>query len=208
MGVLKSILYGGGLEPIFRENIETCPSRGTEICLPWGSWNLSTVRRTVQIFSETSMPSLFRSLLSRVSYRVIARNRIILVSLCFSTFASLVLSPVPLRLPTMGSLRKPESKSTWNLVPTRLCWLYSGRSRKFSKSHHQSAVYALHMDTFPSSMQPTQFMRHFHWGNPCVLFTSGKGSISNLFFVPAHLPTKMPPTKFNWYVKRDLQVNI
>ena len=39
-------------------------------------------------------------------------------------------------------------------------------------------TYTLHMDMPLSSMPPTQLMRHFCWGNTCILFTLGNRYIS------------------------------
>ena len=111
-----------------------------------------------QLQGNLSVFLLF-SLLSWVLYRAMSRHRTILVSPCFSTFASLVYLRLFSTSQPWAVWRKARPQSDmassnslqwyFGLRSSLVVIYYSGRPRKFSWSHLQSAASALHDDITP-----------------------------------------------------------
>ena len=111
-------------------------------------------------------PFLLRSLFSQDWYWGISRPRIILVSPCFSTFVSLALSAASQPPNPVLSWARSGSRVAWHLVAASSLLFSAGYTilRTFMQVlevTHLDCCYALHMDTPPSCVWPTQFTRHF-----------------------------------------------
>ena len=56
--------------------------------------------------------------------------------------------------------------------------------------------HTLHVNPPPSNMLPIQFMQYIHLGTPVSDLLLETGLYPVYFFIPAQLPSSMPPTQF------------
>ena len=123
------------------------------------------------------------SLLSWDWYRAISRYWIILVSPCFSTLVNLVQKHLKTLSHSFALLLNPWQSGA-RLEP-RVIWCLVATFRGLSHLLFVSAGYIIFQTPIEILMVIPPVcclqVKHFHWGNTCILFTLGNRFISCLF---------------------------